>query len=405
MVLGLNNVMNLSRFAIFLLFCSIPGSTGSPAFELIQGNNKFQDASKTANDQIIAVNEAAGQEIIKHPEEQKGVLRLGVSPTPSVTPSSSVTPSPSVTTSPSSSPSVSPSPSVSVSASVSLSSARLKTADPSQSSAPQSIECVQIPVNALPASNSDLSTPTRLIQNVPSLPYFGEDRSVCLSYVNVPENAKTYTAAFSADGNVNLYISFEDYPWSSYSNGVFPECELFTWPGGPICEGDLKGAEKLYLKLEGYDGFSNAEIEVSFDIISPTPSPTPGAIICPVVTFNSVDSLQPVDAPLEIPANSLVGSHYGTERSICSFYAKVPENSRNFTANLWADGWVDLFVALEGAPSSDYSAGVDPICISGRNGRGCSSELNGEEEFVYLKIEGYEEFSRGTISVDFDVPN
>lgn len=63
------NMAIFFRLASFLFIYSIEVSNSTSAFELMHGNQKFQDVSKIVNGQIIGVNEAAGQEIIKPPEE------------------------------------------------------------------------------------------------------------------------------------------------------------------------------------------------------------------------------------------------------------------------------------------------------------------------------------------------
>jgi len=372
-------------------------SNCSPAFEPIQGNEQFQKVSKTANDQIIAVNEASGQEIIRPPQEQKGVLRLGISPTPSITPSSSATPSSSITPSPSITPSssvtpsssITPSPSVVASSPASVSSP-VSSPEPTQSSF-ENIECLRVYEHIHPVESGPPS-PEELTNGMPSLPHFGKEGSTCIYYVNVPKDAKTYTATLSAVGSPTLSVAFEGYPYGSFSDGVDAECIFMHSESQEKCEGDLKGNEKIYLKLESeWESFSNGILEVSFDVLTPTPSPSPGAIICP--QLYSSDEYQPV----ELPANTPVGNHNGIDGSICYYYVNVPENSKTYTATLTANGEAKLYIGFEDYPWSTFTGGSLVECtVSSFWQNKCEGGLKGNDK-IYLKLEGYGRVSNGTI--------
>jgi len=397
--------MNRYLFPIWVIVCSIALSNGSPAFAPIQENEQFRQASTIANDQIIAVNEAAGQKVFTPPEEQEGVLRLGISPTPSVTPSPSITPTPSVTPTPS--PSVTPSPS----ASVTPSSTPSRTPNPSQSSAPKTVECPVVYVDGEYVPESEMENPNLLTRNKPSLVHYGDEASLCRYFVNVPKNAETYTATVTADGDADLYVAFEDYPMSTYSDGVQPECYSASYTGNEKCYGSLRGNEIIYLKLEGFDAFTNGVINVSFDLPpSPSPSPDPSVIDCPVMEI----STSPLEgdgvtisnyAPVELPANTPVSGHAGEEGSVCSYYVDVPNDSVTYEATLNASGDADLYVAFDDEPETYYTSGVEPVCGSASSSgeEYCAGDLEGNTR-VFVKLEGWYAFTEGTLAVRFDVP-
>jgi len=172
------------------------------------------------------------------------------------------------------------------------------------------------------------------------------------------------------------------------------------------CEGPVKGYEKLYLKLEGYESFSNAILDVSFDAsIPPSPSPYPDAVICPKVLIYSDGPAPSIYDPLELPEDSWSVYHYGEARSVCSYYVNAPENAAQYEAYTFATGDLDLFVSTESEPMSGFTDGAIPSCYStGVYGdEYCWGDLEGSEK-VFLKIEGYTEFSDATVSVNFYVP-